>query len=187
MHRFVDGAAKPDSAIVAKQTRLGIRRPVDSRMKAQIPRYLSIVGEHGIEVLAIRCGQAFVGVDIKNPGAIGLVDRKIACGREIVAPRKMMNADRKAARFFDGIVLRTGIDENNLVDDASQGCKAVFDKASFVSDDQRRRNATALWSTRQIKLEARRCASIQARERDIRSARACSRMSRSNSEALHGK
>ena len=35
VHAFVDGTAKPDPRIVAKQTKLRIRRPVEARAEAQ--------------------------------------------------------------------------------------------------------------------------------------------------------
>lgn len=111
----MDNAAEPDPRIIAKEAGFGIGGPIDPRMKSYFPCDLFEITENRVEKRGFRYFETFVGIDVKDPVACRLLERKVACGGKVVAPSEMMKLNRKTSRFFDRVVLRARVDDNDLV------------------------------------------------------------------------
>nr|WP_291574608.1 hypothetical protein [Bradyrhizobium sp.] len=119
VYPFVDYSPEPDPRIVAEQPKFGVSGPANARKKTDAPGNLAFILEREAKAFGIGKLEALIGVDIQDPVSAGLPDCKITCRGKIIAPRKRMNRDRIAASFVDRIVARPGIDNDNLVDDAT--------------------------------------------------------------------
>jgi hypothetical protein len=106
-------------------------------MESEIPGHLSGIVEDSVE--QSRCGylEALVGIDVEDPVASCLLERKVAGSRKIIAPGEMMKLDRKPPRLFDRVVPRSGVDNNDLVGFADERLQAFFDEPGLVADNQR--------------------------------------------------
>ena len=137
MYPFVNGSVEPDARVVAKQAKLRIGGPVDPRMEAHGPGDFRLVRQRIAQLCGIADDETLVGIDIEDPFAGCLIERKIARGGKIVTPIEAIKRDRKAARSFDGVVARPGINQHDLVDAVGERFKAFFDEPRLVPNDQR--------------------------------------------------
>ncbi len=111
----MNGALKANPRIVAKQPRFGVGGPANAGMETKIPGHLAVIGQHRFQMGRVRHLETLVGIDVQDPAARRLVDRKVAGCGEVVAPRKMIEFDWKLPRLFKRVVARPGIDQDDLV------------------------------------------------------------------------
>ena len=103
-----------------------------------MPRDLADVAKQPGKCIAIGNLQAFVGINIEDPIAARPFDGVVARRREIIAPAEVMQLNRIPPGDVYRVVVRTSVDEKDLVDVSDKRSKTIFDECSLVADDQRR-------------------------------------------------
>ncbi len=89
--------------------------------------------------------QPLVGVEREYPGAMGVGEGDVPCGREVVRPRRLDDVRAVGAGDGDGVVVRSGVDHHDLVDGGGGALEAGAELLAFVAcnDAQAHAHGTA--------------------------------------------
>ena len=90
----------------------------------------------GLKLRVLRGGQFLVGVEHQNPVAGGVLQRGVAGGGKIIAPRERINFRAEFARDLHRAVGRAGVHHDDLRREAAHGFQALREELFLILDNQ---------------------------------------------------
>jgi len=135
----MDGVTIADVRVAAEQAQ-GARRTRPPRFLLAVldPHVVTrhgLVGQHLLELHRADRLEALVGVEDQHPVAAGLVQRRVAGGGEVVAPGDVDHAGAVALGDQTGVVLGSGVGDDDLVDDRQRRLDGLADPGLLVARD----------------------------------------------------
>ena len=111
----MDGAAETDARVPPKQAVFWISREPGSRMEADRTRAQSQLIQQPVDDPTITRANPFVGVDIEDPLARRVVDRKVSRRGEVILPLVIDDAGGVRGRNFAAAVAGPGVNDDDFI------------------------------------------------------------------------
>ena len=136
-HLFMNDPAESDVRIVQEQAVFAIEGESLYRPQPEARGDKILAGKQALHPFAADRRQALVGIDIENPAPARRIQADVAGSREITGPGKVDQPGAVGLRYLAAAIGRTGVDDDDFIDDRGNGRKTGVKDALFVPDDER--------------------------------------------------
>jgi hypothetical protein len=133
---FANPPFESDARIVQEEATVTIAREEGARLKPHAIRNRASTGEKTYQILAASARDSFVGIDRENPLSARVCESFVPRSGEVVAPLGLDDQCAQAPGELAGVVHRSGVEDNDLIDEIAHRPKAGLNDRRLVADDE---------------------------------------------------